>query len=89
MSLPELSDLVVCQVVLKSSLLMESVVALVAEWISLGEVIKLQELSTPISDVLREWQDKEIMESLGDQIWNEMNEEWTEYMCGEGNSPAL
>ena len=24
-----------------------------------------------------------------DQIWNEMHEEWAEYMYGEGNSPAL
>ena len=34
----------------------------------MGEMIKLKEPSTPISDVLREWQDKEIMESLGDKI---------------------
>ena len=73
---------------MKSSLLMESVVALVAEWISLGEKIKLQELSSPISDVLLEWQDKEVMESLGDQIWIEMNEEWAEYMNGEGKQPS-
>ena len=42
-------------------------------------MIKLQELSTLIPDVLREWQDKETMESLGDQLWNEMNEEWAEF----------
>ena len=77
------------QEVLKSSL-MECVVALVAEWISLGEMIKLQELSTLISDALRDWQDHETMEWFGDQIWNKKkNEEWAEYMCGEGNSPAL
>ena len=68
---------------------MESVVALPAEWISFGEMIKLQELSTLISDILTEWQDKETMESLGDQIWTEMNEEWAEYVYGESNSPAL
>ena len=50
------------QLVLKSGLLMESVAALVAEWISLGKMFTLQELSTPISDVLREWEGKEIME---------------------------
>ena len=72
-----------------SGLLMENVVAFVAERISLGEMIMLQELSTPISDVLREWQGKEITESLGDQIRNHMNEEWAEYKDGEGNSPAL
>ena len=52
-------------------------------------MIKLQEQSALISDVLREWQDRETMESLGDQILNQMNEEWAEYMYGEGNCPAL
>ena len=64
------------QVVLRSSRSMENV------------VVKQQELSTPISDVLREWQDKETMELLGNQIWNEMNEEKSENMYGEGNIPA-
>ena len=68
---------------------MESVVALLAEWISFGEMIKLQELSTLISDILRQWQDKETMEFFGDQIWNEMNEGWAEYMYGGGNGPAF
>ena len=61
---------------------------MIAEWISLGEMIKLQELSALVFDTLMEWQDKEIVDSLGNQIWNEMNEEWAE-MYGEGNSPAL
>ena len=69
--------------------MMESVVALVAERISFKDMIKLQEPSALISDALREWQDMETMESLGDQIWNESNEEWAGYMYGEGNSPAL
>ena len=68
---------------------MESVVALVAESISLGEMIKLQEQSALISDVLREWQDRKTMESLGDQMLNEMNEEWAEYVYGEVNCPVL
>ena len=61
--------------------MVESAVALVAEWIS-GEKIKLQELSSLISD-------KETMESLRGQIWNEINEEWAEFLYGEGSSPAL
>ena len=72
-----------------SGLLMGCVVALVAEWISWGEMCKLQELSTSVSDVLREWQGKEIMESLGDQTWNDMSEDWAEFMYREGNSPGL
>ena len=66
---------------------MESVVALLAEWISLGEMIKLQDKS--ISDILKECQDKEAMDLLGDQVWKETAEEWAEYVYGEGNSPAL
>ena len=46
---------------------MESVVALVAVWISLREMIKSRDRSTLISDVLREWQDKETVESLAAQ----------------------
>ena len=68
---------------------MECVVGLVVGWLSLGEMIKLQELSTLISDVLREWHDKETMESLGDLIRSEMNEEWAEYQYGDANSHAL
>ena len=53
------------------------IVALVAEWISLGGMIKLQEFSTPISNVLQE------------RHWNEMNEEWAENMYGERDCQAL
>ena len=74
MRVPELD-----QAFLRSSLPMESVVALIAEWVSFGEVIKLQELSAPISNILK-WQDKETMDLLGDQVWNEMSEEWVEYV---------
>ena len=49
---------------MKPSLLMVNVVARVVEWISLCEMIKLKELSTPISDVLREWQDREIIRAM-------------------------
>ena len=45
--------------VLKFSLMMESVVALVAEWDSLEEMNKLQVLSSLIYINLKEWQDKE------------------------------
>ena len=51
---------------LRSSLPMESVVALIAEWISLGEMIKIQELSALISDHLKEWQDKETLDLIGE-----------------------
>ena len=63
--------------------------ALIAEGISLGEMMKRQGLSTLIFDTLKEWQDEEIVDTLGDQIWKEVDEEWAEYMYGEGNSPEL
>ena len=58
---------------LKSSLAMESVVALKTEWFSL-EMIKLQELSALISDNLKEWQDKETLDLIGDHVWGETTE---------------
>ena len=61
---------------------MESVVALVAEWISLGQMFRLQELSKTVSDVLREWLGNEIMEAFGDQTWNDLSEEWAEFLYG-------
>ena len=51
---------------------MEGVVALIAERISLGEMISHR---IAISDMLKEWQDKETMDFFGDQMWNEMTEE--------------
>ena len=59
---------------------MESVVALVAEWVPFGEMMKLQELSAVISDILKDWQDKEILDLFGDQMWDDMTDEWAEYM---------
>ena len=56
--------------------------ALIAEWIS-------QELSTLIYDILKECLYKETMDLLGNQVWNDMTEEWVEFLCGESNSPSL
>ena len=67
---------------------MESVVALIAEWFSLGEMIKLQELFALHSDSLKEWKDKETLDLIGDQAWDDTTEEWVGYMNVEGNSPA-
>ena len=74
---------------LKSSLPRDSAVALIAEGLSLGRDINLQELSALISDNLKEWQDKETLDLIGDQVWDDMTEEWTEHMYGEGSSLTL
>ena len=45
---------------------MERVLILVAEWISLEEMLKLQELSPAVSGILKEWLDDQILDSFGD-----------------------
>ena len=42
---------------------MESAVPLVAEWMSLGEM--LQELSPSVSGIVRQWLDDQILDSVG------------------------
>ena len=52
-------------------------------------MIKLKELSALTSDVLKEWQDKETMDLIGDQVWDDMTEERAEYTCGYSNRRFL
>ena len=49
---------------------------MVAEWISLEEMLKLQELSPAVTGILKEWLDDQILDSFGDQTWTDMSEEW-------------
>ena len=46
-------------------------------------------LSSLRSVKLREWQDKETLDEIGNQVWDDMTEEWTEYVYGEDNSPVF
>ena len=62
---------------------MESVVTLIAEWFSLGEMIKLQARSVLISVNLREWQYKDTLDEIGDQVWDGLAEEWAVHMYEE------
>ena len=55
------------QVFLVSGLLMEGVESMVAEWITLAEMLKLQELSLAVSGILKEWLDDQILDSFGEQ----------------------
>ena len=73
----------------ESNLLMGSVVTLIAEWFSLGETIKLQELFALTSVNLRERHNPETLDWIEDQVWDGMTEEWAEHIYGEGNSSAL
>ena len=62
--------------------LMESIVALVAEWIPLKDMIKLYELSSTVWGALNEWLDDQIIDSFGDQTSIDMSKEWTDFMYG-------
>ena len=54
---------------LRSSLSVEREVAMIVEWVSFGEMINLQELSALIFDIMKEWQDKETLDLIGDLVW--------------------
>ena len=57
--------------------------ALIVEFFLLWRDEQVTGFSALISDSLKEWQDKETLHLT------DMTEEWTEYMYGEANSPAL
>ena len=64
---------------------MESAVTLVAEWFSHVDMIKLQGVSVLKSVNSREWQYKDTVDEIGDQVW----EEWALHMYEAGDSPAF
>ena len=55
----------------------------------LGEMTKLPELSALISDILKEWQDKETLDLIGDQVWDDLTEEWAEFIVWGRQQPCL
>ena len=57
---------------------MESIVVLVADW----TCSKLHELSPTTSGALKIWLDAQILDSLDDEIWNGVSEEWANSMYG-------
>ena len=62
---------------------------LIAEWFSLGEMMVLQGVSLLVSVNLREWQYKDSLDEIGDQVWDGLAEEWAVHMYEEGDRPAL
>ena len=54
---------------------MESIVVLIADRISMKDMLKLHELSPTASGALKIWPDVQILDSLDDQIWADMSEE--------------
>ena len=72
-----------------SNLLMESIVTLVAEWLSQGEMIKLQGISVLVSVNFKEWQYVAFVDEDDNQVWECTTDEWAGYMYVERSSPAL
>ena len=59
----------------------ENIIVLVADWISLKDMLKLHELSPTASGALKTWLEAQILDSLDDKIWNDMSEEWANSTC--------
>ena len=62
---------------------MESTIVLVADWICLEDMLKLNELSPTASGALKIGLDSQILDSLDDEIWNDMSEEWANFLFGQ------
>ena len=62
---------------------MESIIVLVADWISFKDMLLLHELSPTASVALKIWVDAQILDSLDDEIWNDMREELANLMYGQ------
>ena len=48
----------------------------IAEWFSHEEMIKLQGVSVSVSVNVREWQCKDTVDEIKDQVWDCLAEEW-------------
>ena len=61
----------------------------VAEWFSLGEMKALQGVSVLMSVRVNEWQYKDILNDVDDLTWEDLSEDWQNYVSEGGESPAL
>ena len=68
---------------------MESIVYLVAEWISFREMKALQSACMLVSIKAREKKYEEFLSDVDNQVWKEMSEEWQQYLMGKEESPAM
>ena len=59
---------------------MESIMHLVAEWISLTEMKELQSVCMLVSMWAREKKYEEFLSYQNDQVCNELSEEWPQYL---------
>ena len=72
--------------VLKSQ--MESILNIVAEWVSLKEMNALQGACMLTSIRARERQCEELLTDLDDQVWRDLSSDWRKYLLGK-ESTAL
>ena len=68
---------------------MESILSLVAEWVSVKEMKALQGAGMRTSTMAREQQYEKLLSSLADQVWKELSDDWQRYLWEKEESPAL
>ena len=68
---------------------MEGTMTLVAEWFSLEEMKALEGVCMLTSVQAREWQYKELLSDLDDQLWRHLSDEWQQYLSEKEESLAL
>ena len=67
---------------------MESIMSFVTEWFSLGKMKVLHGVSVLMSVRVNEWQYKVILNDVDDLMWEDLSEDWEQYVSEGGESPA-
>ena len=62
---------------------------LVAKWFSFEEMRALQGVCVLTSVWAIEWQHKDFLSDLGDQVWIDLSDDWQNYLSEKEESPAL
>ena len=68
---------------------MKGTKTLLAEWFSLEEMKALQGVCMLTSVWAREWQSKDFLSDLDDQVWRDLSDDWQKYLSEKEESPAL
>ena len=68
---------------------MEGIMTLVAEWFFLELMKALQGVCMLTSIRAREWQYKDFLSDLDDQVWRDLSDDWQKYLSEKEESPAL
>ena len=68
---------------------MEGIMTLVAEWSSFEEMKALQSVCVLTSVWAREWQYKDFLTDLDDQVWRDLSDDWEKYLLEKEEDSAL